>query len=192
MAVFAHKAIPGLGDDSSIEVNNEMVRVKASGISTAKVADSAITEAKLGSASASGITTGAIAAKVIATTQLEALLDTTTNNLFAVKAGDVILDIILSVGTACGEAATVDIGPDLAAGGTADPNGMLTAGNLNAAGKYRALDTVTDATAHTYSGDLLDDGPVTIAADGYITIDSSADESSSAFVGQITMLYIPA
>lgn len=192
MGYFAFGAHKELADDSSLEVSSEKVQIKASGVSTAKIADSAVTEAKLGSATASGITTGPVAAKVIATAQLEALLDTETNNLFAVKAGDVVLDVVLYVGTAAGEAATVDIGPDLAAGGTADPNGFITAGNLNAAGKYSAVDTVTDATAHTYSGDLLDDGPVTIAADGYITIDSSADESASAFVGQVVMYYIPA
>jgi hypothetical protein len=37
MAVFAHKAIPGFGDDSSIEVDNEMVRVKDEGISKDKL-----------------------------------------------------------------------------------------------------------------------------------------------------------
>lgn len=190
---FAFGAHKELADDSSLEVSSEKVQIKASGVSTAKIADSAVTEAKLGSATASGITTGPVAAKVIATAQLEALLDTETNNLFAVKAGDVILDIVLYVGTAAGEAATVDIGPDAAAAvGSADPNGCLAAGNLNAAGKYAVVDSVTDATAHTYSGDLMDDGPITIAADGYITIDSSADESASAFVGQVVMYYIPA
>ncbi len=190
---FAFGAHKELADDSTLEVSSEKVRIKDGGITAAKLGSSVVTEAKLGSAVASGITVGAIAAKVIATTQLEALLNTTLNNLFAVNAGDCILDIILYVGTACGEAATVDVGLDAAAAvGSADPNGLLAAGNANAAGIYRALDTVTDATAPTYSGDLLDDGPVTIAADGYVVIDISADESSSSFVGQIVMLYIPA
>ena len=183
MAVLASRAHKGLGDEVSIEVSSERVRVK----------DSGVTEPKLGSVTASGITTGAVCAKVIATTQLEALLDTTLNNLFAVKAGDCILDVVCYVGTAAGEAATVDIGLDAAAAvGSADPNGLIEAANFNAVGIYRTLDTVTDATEPTYVGDLLGDGPVTIAADGYVVIDSSADESSSSFVGQIVMLYIPA
>jgi len=190
---FAFGAHKELADDSTLEVNSEKVRIKDSGVTTAKINDSAVTEAKAGLATVAGITTGLIAAKVIATTQLEALLDTSTNNLFAVKAGDVILDVILTVGTAAGEAATVDIGLDAAAAvGSADPNGLLAAGNANAEGVYRGKDTVTDATAPTYQGDLLDDGPVHIAADGFVVIDSSADESSSSFVGQVTMLYIPA
>lgn len=192
MALFAHKAIPGLGDDSSIEVNDEMLRVKDGGLSTAKLADSSVTEAKAGSALAAGITTGLVACKVIATTQLEALLDSSVNNLFAVKTGDVILNMTLYVGTAAGSTCVVDTGPDTAAGGSADPNGILTAANANAAGKYSVVDSVTDATAHTYSGDLMDDGPITIAADGFITIAASTDQSSSSFVGQIVMYYIPA
>lgn len=193
MALFAQRLIKGALDDSSLEVYKERGRIKASGIGTSHIADSAITEAKAGSAVASGITTGLIAAKVIATTQLEALLDTNTNNLFAVKAGDVILNITLYVGTAAGSACTVDIGPDAAAAvGSADINGCLAAANANAAGKYSVVDSVTDATAHTYSGDLMDDGPITIAADGFITIDSSTDQSSSSFIGQVSMTYIPA
>lgn len=148
---------------------------------------------RVGNKAASGITTGLVAAKVIATTELEALLDTNENNLFAVNEGDVILEMVLYVGTACGESASLDIGLDAAAlGTTKDPNGFITAGNLNAVGVYLAADTVTDATAPTYQGDLFDDGPVTVDADGYVLIDSSANESSSAFVGQIVMYYIPA
>lgn len=193
MGYFAFGAHKELADDSTLEVSGEKVRIKDSGITTAKLNDSAVTEAKAGSALAAGITTGLVAAKVIATTQLEALLDSSANNLFAVKAGDVVLDIILYVGTAAGSACLVVIGPDAAAAqGSADPNGCLVAANANAAGKYAVVDSVTDATAHTYSGDLMDDGPITIAADGYITLTASTNQSSSSFVGQVVMYYIPA
>ena len=193
MGYFAFGAHKELADDSSLEVSGEKVQIKASGVSTAKIADSAVTEAKAGSAVAAGITTGLVAAKVMATTQVEAACDGAADNLFAMKAGDCILDIVVYVGTAAGEAATLDIGLDAAAAvGSADPNGLMEAGNLNAVGIYRTLDTVTDATEPTYVGDLLGDGPVTIAADGYITCISSADESSSSLVAQIMVLYIPA
>lgn len=193
MGYFAFGAHKELADDSSLEVSSEKVQIKASGVSTAKIADSAVTEAKAGSALASGITTGLVAAKVIATTQAEALLDSSTNNLFAVKTGDVILDIVCYVGTATGSACTVDIGIDATAlGATADPNGFIAAANFNAVGKYSCVDSVTDATAHTYSGDLMDDGPTTVDADGYVTITASADLDEGAFVGQIVMYYIPA
>lgn len=183
MALFAHKLIPGALDDSSLEVNNEMGRIK----------DSGVTAAKAGLATVAGITTGLIAAKVIATTQLEALLDTTEQNLFAVEEGDVILEIIAYVGTAAGSTVTVDIGLDAAAlGTTKDPNGFIAAADFNSVGVYTAVDTVTDATAPTYSGDLFDDGPVHVDADGYVLLTSSHDLDSGSYVGQVVMYYIPA
>jgi len=191
---FAFGAHKELVDDSTLEVyTGDKVRIKDDGVTTAKIIDSAVTEAKAGSAVAAGITTGLVAAKVMAATQLEAACDGAADNLFLMAAGDCILDVILYVGTAAGEAATLDIGLDAAAAvGSADPNGLIAAGNLNAQGVYRGTDTVTDATAPTYQGDLLDDGPVTIAAAGYITCISSADESSSSLVGQVVVLYVPA
>ena len=194
MALFAHKLIKGAMDDSSLEVNKEMGRIKAGGIGTSHVAASAITEAKAGSAVVAGLTTGLLAAKVLATTQLEALLSGGAQaTAIAMNAGDCILDIILYVGTAAGGTCTLDIGLDgTAAVGSTDPNGLVEAANCNAVGIYRTAETVTDATEPTYVGDLIGDGPVTIAADGYITLVSSTDQSSSNFIGQLVVLYIPA
>lgn len=181
---FAFGAHKELVDDSTLEVyTGDKVRVK----------DSGITEAKAGSEVASGITTGIVAAKVMATAQVEALLDTSENNLFAVKAGDVILDIVCRVGTATGSTCTVDIGLDaIALGTTKDPNGLIAAADFNSVGVYLSEDTVTDATAPTYSGDLFDDGPVTVDADGYVILTASHDLDEGAYVGQIVMYYIPA
>jgi hypothetical protein len=193
MGLFAHKAIPGFGDDVGIEVSNEMVQLKDAGVKTAKVNDSAITEAKLGNATASGVTKGAIAAQVIATTELEVMLSSAEFDMFAVKAGDVILDIICYVGTAAGSTCTVDIGLDAdAAVGSADPNGLIEAADFNAVGIYKTCDTVTDATEPTYVGDLLGEGPVHVAVDGFVTITASHDLDSGAFTGQVVMKYIPA
>jgi hypothetical protein len=187
MGLFAHRLIGGsrgASDESSLEISGEKVRIK----------DSGVTEAKLGSALVAGLTVGAIAAKVLATTQLEALLTGGAQaTAIAMNEGDLILDVILCVGTAAGEAATLDVGLDATAlGATADPNGFMEAGNLNAVGNYRIMDSVTDATEQTYIGALLGPGPQVVDADGYITLISSADESSSSFVGQLIVLYIPA
>ncbi len=199
--MFAFRSHKGFCDEVSLETVvtpgsalKNKVRVKAAGILTAMLGASSVTESKLGSAVAAGLTVGAIAAKVLATTQLEALLSGGAQaTAIAMNAGDCILDIILYVGTAAGGTCTLDIGLDgTAAVGSTDPNGLVEAANCNAVGIYRTAETVTDATEPTYVGDLIGDGPVTIAADGYITLVSSTDQSSSNFIGQLVVLYIPA
>ena len=173
--------------------SNDKVTTQLNRDGTLSVKDSGITAAKAGSALVAGVTTGLMAVKVMATTQVEALIDSAENNLFAVEAGDVILEIICYVGTASGSTCTVKIGLDAAAlGATKDPNGFIASADFNAVGVYLAADTVTDATAPTYSGDLTDDGPTTVDADGYVLITSSHDLDSGSFVGQIVMYYIPA
>ncbi len=181
---FAFGAHKELVDDSTIEVyTGDKIRVK----------DSGITEAKAGSAVVAGVTKGLVAAQVMATAQVEALLDTTEQNLFAVKAGDVILEIVCYVGTATGSTCTVDIGLDaVALGATKDPNGFITAADFNSVGVYLINDTVTDATAQTYAGDLADNGPTTVDADGYVILTSSHDLDEGSYAGQIVMYYIPA
>ena len=133
----------------------------------------------------SGITTGMVHCKRIATAELELLLDTGTNNLFAVKGGDLILQIVFCTETAAGAVCTVDIGFDVtAAVGAADTNGWIEAADANAAGQYSTTDD-------TYDGTYVEEGGTIVAADGNVTITSSNDRSASAFVGGCYMLYIP-
>jgi hypothetical protein len=143
-------------------------------------------EGALTSATAGGITTGAIACKRIASAQLKALLDEAAKNLFAVNAGDVVLKIVLCVKTTAGMACTVDIGFDAAAdGATTDADGWLVDANANAAGQYSTENDV-------YDGVYALEGGRTAAADGNVTITSSANISGSSFVGGAYMIYIPA
>jgi hypothetical protein len=173
--------------------SNDKVTTQLNRDGTLSVKDSGITAAKAGSAVVAGVTTGLVAAKVMASLQVEALLDTSTNNLFAVEEGDVILDIVCYVGTAAGSTCTVNIGIDAAAlGATTDPNGLIEAADFNAVGVYLTADTVTDATEPTYVGDVLGEGPVVVDADGYVTLTSSHDLDEGAYTGKIVMYYIPA
>ena len=150
------------------------------------VADSAITEAMLGSETAAGVTTGAVACQRMASAELEALLDGSTNNLFSVNEGDVVLKVVLCTQTAAGSAGTVDIGFDSEADGSAaDEDGWIVDADANAAGQYSTEDD-------TYDGAYVNEGGRAAAADGHVTITSSADVSSSSFVGGAWMLYIPA
>lgn len=175
-------------DSANFDVVDEgsITELADSAVTTAKINDSAVTEAKLGNAVASGISTGPVAAKVIASAQLEALLDGSENTLFAVKEGDVILEVRLIVKTAAGGACTVDVGPDADVdGSTKDADGLLINADANSVGHYTSHDT-------TYDGADLVDGPFTVQGDGNILITSSSDQSSSSFVGQLVMMYMPA
>jgi len=136
----------------------------------------------------SGITTGAVACKKIATAQLELLLDTVENNLFAVNAGDVILKVELVIQAAAGAACAVTIGTDVDVDGTTkDVDSLLKAGDVNATGIQ-----ASDDVAGTYLGDDLAFGSLTADDDGYVTISSSTDQHASSFVGEALMYYIPA
>jgi len=175
---------------SAMIANGAIVTAKIadSAVTEAEIADSAVTEAKLGNAVADGITTGALAAKVIASAELELLLDTSENDLFAVKAGDEILAVKLIVQAAAGNACTVTVGTDAAVDGTTkDVDSLLKAGDANATGIQSS-----DDVAGTYLGDDLAFGSFTVQGDGNITISASSDQHDSSFVGKIVMIYIPA
>ena len=148
------------------------------------IADSTIAEAMLGSSTASGVTVGAVACKRIDSATLEALLDTSTNNLFAVNTDDLILKVVFCTKTAAGAACTVDIGIDATAG-DGDADGFVVDADANAAGIYSSENASYDGV-HTHAGGYA------AAADGYITITSSTDQSASSFVGGAYMLYVPA
>jgi len=135
--------------------------------------------------SAGGVETGGVCAKRINNTGLVALLDTSSNTLFSINNGDRILEVLMLVETAAGTACTIDVGFDSDAdGSSADTDGWLVDGNANSAGIYSSNDA-------TYDGVYVLPGKAA-AADGNVTITSSADISSNGtFSGQIIMTYIP-
>jgi len=146
----------------------------------------AVSVVKGTSSTASSTTTGMIMAKHMTSAQLKPLLDNTTNNLFPVSAGDIVLEIKFWTQTPAGGACTVDCGPDATARAAgADGNGILSAADANVAGPYSSNDG-------TYDGALQAFGGFEVDASGYITILSSTDQSGSAFVGGVTMYYISA
>ncbi len=136
-------------------------------------------------ATSAGITTGQVMVKHITTAALEALLDTATNDLFAVNKGDIVVKITFYTETAAGGACLVDIGFDVAAEGAGPTlDGFIVDANANAAGQYSTDDD-------TYDGAYVEFGGKAAAADGNVTIDSSTNQSASNFVGGCIMWYIP-
>ena len=131
-----------------------------------------------------GITTGGLHCKRIATTQLEALLSDTTSNLFAVKGGDMITEVVFTTKTAAGSG-EVDIGMDAAAGGGADTDGWIDGIDLTVANK-QWLSKSSDC-----DGAYAIEGGRVVAADGYVTITCTTDETGGTFVGGCYMYYIP-
>lgn len=133
-----------------------------------------------------GITTGPLCCKRWNTTQLEALLDGTEQEIMAVNQGDVIVRVTLVVGTAAGATCTVDIGLDATADGSSKvADGLLKDADANSAAIYRSDDA-------TYAGDYSAAGFKTVAAAGNILLTASTDQSSSNFVGELIVEYLPA
>ncbi len=150
------------------------------------LADSVIHEAALGSQMSSGITVGAAACKRIGTTELKALLDGNVHNLFAVNAGDIVLQVVLCVQSASGLAGTIDIGFDSAADGTADnQDGWLKAVDANSVGIY-------SSNQSSLAGVYASQGGREAATVGNVTIKASTDLSGSSFAGGAWMVYIAA
>lgn len=150
------------------------------------IADSVIRESMLGSETSGGITTGAVCSQRIGSTELKALLDGVVNNLFSVKAGDLVLKVVFQVETAAGGVCVVDVGLDAAADGSAgDVDGFLVGGDANVVGVYSSEDNVHD-------GVYVRRGGQAAAADGNVTVVSSTNQSASSWVGGAYMIYIPA
>jgi len=177
-------AIDGTGWPATEHMKIAEVAVNASGVIT-DITDRRTAVHKLFSSGVtSGVTTGLIMVKSANSATVKALLDTATNNLFAVNANDFILKIVFCTGTAAGATCVVDIGLDAAAGSGADLDGFIIDANANAAG-------VASSEDNTYAGVYADQGGKLVAANGYVTIDSSTDQDSSSWVGAVYMFYIP-
>jgi hypothetical protein len=157
------------------------------------IADSRITEQKLGSETAGTISKGAVACQIITAAGFKAKLTGADVNLFPVKAGDIILDVIIHVSVAGTTAAkTFDIGYDANVGlvtpGVADDNGIITAAPTDASANYSCLNV-------TYDGAAIVAGSLTVAADGYITVgitDNTDLHLDATLVAYCIMYYLPA
>ncbi len=178
--------IDGTGWPATEHLKLAEVVVDGSGIITNIVDRRTVVQKTHGGGITSGITSGLVAVKHIATATLEALLDTVTNNVFAVNAGDTVLKIVFGVKTAAGGACLVDVGFDANADGSgADTNGWIILGNANTIGAYASDNANYDGTYGKESGRV-------VAANGFVTITSTTDQSASSFVGGCYMLYLPA
>jgi len=150
------------------------------------IADSYVTPQMVGQKVVNSRNTGIVAVKIIEGAVLKALLDASLNDLCAFATGDTILRVLSTVQTPHGAPMTFDVGVDaIIRTAGADANGLVEAANGGAAGKY-------DSDNATYSGALLDFGQFTADAGGNLTITSTADASAGAFVGCITIYYLPA
>lgn len=138
-------------------------------------------------AAASGVTVGPVKAQYIAPASFKALLDTETNDLFAIKAGDIVLDISVITSVASTAACTIKIGTDVDLDGTtADIDSLIDDADAEAVGKVSFGNTTYDGS------DALGGLPFVADDDGYITVDSTVDiTAEGAFVGSCIMTYIP-
>jgi hypothetical protein len=158
----------------------------ASVVTSAKIADSAVTEANLGSATASNVITGAVACKTLNNTGLLALLTGGAQNVFALKTGDYIIGCELVVKTAATGACTLDVGEDATLAGGAVVDAFFDGENLQTAAGRTTADSATGQPNARREGCL-------VLADGYITLISSADIHTDATLdATLRVYYIPA
>lgn len=165
--------------------NTGVVTIANDAITTIKVLDSNITEAKLGNALVGNYNIGPLAGQRIATVTFGGFIDANPHNMFYLHAGDIILDVVVHVGTA-GGAATIDVGYDANVnlqGAGADTNGLIEAANCAAVGPYSCLNA-------TYDGAAVRACLMTVVADGWITVQSTA--ASAGLVADAYIIYIPA
>ena len=158
-------AVDGTGWPSTEHLKLAEVTVDSGGNIT-DITDRRTMVGKLfGSGASSGVTGGVLVCKRVDSSTVEALLDTSTNNLLAVNKDDVVLKVVMATGTAAGSACSVDIGLDAAAGSPADADGFVNNANANSAG-------VASSEDNTYAGAYADQGGKVVVADGNITITS--------------------
>jgi hypothetical protein len=173
-----------LSGDATI-TNAGVLAIGASKVVNSMIADGAISPAKLGISNPStGLYEGLLSVKTLNSTQLKALLDGVAHDLFSVKAGETVMAVHVYVQTPHGAPSTLNIGVDAqarTAGAVAD--GITKTADLATAGIYKSDD-------ESYYGTLQKFGFFVADAAGYLTIQSSIDCSSGAFVGSALMLYI--
>jgi hypothetical protein len=101
MGLFAHKLIPGAGDDSSLEVNNEMLRIKDGGVTNAKLEQLLDTKASTDTGVAGTLYPNSL---IGLTAQAETLADGSNDDIelgqLNIVTGNVVEGIIKDIGTA--------------------------------------------------------------------------------------------
>lgn len=165
--------------------NAGVMTIANNAITTAKILDGAITPAKMSVVKPStGYAQGVLSMKTIDSTRLKALLDTTTNELFSVNAGEIVVAVQVYVQTAHALAAAAAVGVDAnARTAGADADGLIKTLDLNTKGLYKSDDEAN-------YGALQEFGYFEADGNGFITITSTVDCSSGAFVGGAVMYYI--
>ena len=159
----------------------------ASQLDGSYIADSAVKAVKLGSETSAGITTGVQAIQFVAASTLKGLLAGGTSNLFAVKAGDIILRILVNTEVASTTACNITLGLSNVADAEGDSDGILTTYAINGGASPRSVDSSSIDT-----GAKVARGVFTILGDGYITITSDANVSADAtLIIGAQLFYIP-
>lgn len=131
---------------------------------------------------------GPLCQKILGGADFKALLDGTTQTLFASNEDDYIVDVAICIQAVSTGACAATIGGDANVCGVADTDAFLTSLDLVAAGtgKYEASDI-------TYCGvDIQGSGGHVTNADGNVTITTTADITADAtFAGWAFMKYLP-
>jgi len=151
-------------DASSIEIDSDSLRVKDSGVTTAKIADSAVTEAKLGASAVatakiadSAVTEAKLGASAVATAKIADLAVTNAKLAGSIENAKLVNSSV-----------TVTAGSGLSGGGSVSLGGSV---NLDVAVNSDALEISDDAVAlkSTISGNRTFSGTVTVGGDLIVT-----------------------
>lgn len=170
-----------------IAISNTGVTSISSGVVVnADMADGAITYDKTSITSVGVAEEGILCVKIIPAASFKGVLDNTTNDLFDLRSGDVVVGAEINVETTAGMACTIKVGYDAAAGGgIADSDGFIKAADANVSQSYNAKDP-----ANTYRGKAMEYGHWASSAAGKVTVLSSADISGTGFVGDCIIYYL--
>ena len=160
-------------------------------IATTNIADKAITADKaasksiVASATEANSTAGIVLFKHVNAADFKALLDTGTNNLFAVETNDILLEVVIHLNAVSTVACNLIVGLDAAAvGALTDTNALITTIAING-GARRSI------TSYDTIGDELASGMVQCAAAGYVTVTSDANVTADAtLVAAISIKYM--
>jgi len=167
--------------------NTGVTTIGAASVENSMLATGAVTPAKTTNEQyATGYYRGVGSTVMITSAEFITLCDATTNDVFEIPFGSIILSVRVYIQNASGLAHTIDIGVDAdLRGAGADPNGLVKDANSNLAGVYMDSDP-----ALTYQGTLMANGFYGADDTGYITITASGDVSGTAMTGILVVSYL--